>query len=148
MDFVIWTWFVIWVLAFELLSVTCLHASVRQPSRLAKIKGKPTKRIMCILRVKCVGGNRLTYEKELLNSRKNGSFYKTNHSSFPPSLPPYDRHPNDNISCIYARNDKGKLLSNTQFPPALRSVICLFEARCRAKSTCLVSVQSVIISGD
>ena len=54
-------------------------ALIRQPPRLANRKGKATKRIVCILRVKCAGGNRSTYEKELLNFRKNSSFYKTNH---------------------------------------------------------------------
>jgi len=56
-------------------------ASMRQSAspRRAKINGNPTKRIVCILRVKCAGGNRLAYEKELLNSRKKGDFYKTNH---------------------------------------------------------------------
>ena len=57
----------------------CLHASVRQPPPLAHIKGNPTKRIVRILTVECAGGNRLTYEKELLNSGKNTHFSKTNH---------------------------------------------------------------------
>ena len=78
----------------------------RQPAspRLAQINGNPTKRIVCTLVVKCAGGNRLTYEKELLNSRKNSYFYKTNHPGFPHRLPPYD--PNNNIVRIYAPVDK------------------------------------------
>ena len=54
-------------------------ASVGHPSPLVETNGKPTKRIVCILMVKCARGNRPTYEKELLNSRKNSHFYKTNH---------------------------------------------------------------------
>ena len=52
----------------------CLPASVRHPPRLANIKGKPTKRIVRTLTTESSGGNRLTYEKELLNSRKNSHF--------------------------------------------------------------------------
>ncbi len=204
MDFVIWTWFFIWALAFELyLSFASMRqspgphgfaktngkptkrivrtlttesaggnrltyekellnsrkhsnfyktnhpgfpTSVRQPPSLVKTNGKPTKRIVCTLRGKCAEGNRLTYEKEPSNSWETSHSYKTNHPGFPHALPPYD--PNNNIFCIFARNDRGKLLSNTRFPPALRSVICLFEAQCRARSTCLASVQSAIMSGD
>jgi hypothetical protein len=76
-----------------------------------------TKRIVRTLTTESAGGNRLTYEKELLDSRKNSRFYKTNHPSFLHTLPPFD--PNNNIFSIYARNDKGKLLSNTQFPPGI-----------------------------
>jgi hypothetical protein len=47
--------------------------------RLAKINGNPTKRIVRILTAKSATGSHLTYEKELLNSRKNSHFYKTNH---------------------------------------------------------------------
>src|SRR3972149_2405789 len=75
------------------LPVICLHASVRQSPRLANIKGKPTKRIVCTLTTESSGGNRLTYEKGLLNSRKNSHFYKTNHPAFPHSLPPIRRNP-------------------------------------------------------
>jgi len=57
----------------------CLPASVRQPPRLANMKGKPTKRIVRILTTKSAAGSHLTYEKELLNSGKNSHFYKTNH---------------------------------------------------------------------
>jgi len=68
----------------------CLHASVCQPSRLANMKGKPTKRIVRTLTTESSGAKRLTYEKELLNSRKNSNFYKTNPLAslmlFPPSL--------------------------------------------------------------
>jgi hypothetical protein len=118
--------FVIWALALELY---LSFASMRQsagPHGLAKTNGKPTKRIVCTSTSESAAGGRLTYEKELLNFRKDSHFYKTNHPSFPRALPPYDA--NNNILCIYACNDKGKLLSNTQFPPPLRSVICLFEA--------------------
>ena len=66
------------------------------------------------LTTESAGGNRLAYEKESSNSWKTSHSYKTNHPAFPHTPPPYD--PNNNISCIYARNDKGKLLSNTQFP--------------------------------
>jgi hypothetical protein len=61
-------------------------ASARQPSRLAKTNGKPTKRIVCTLTIECAGGNRLTYEKELFNSKKNSGFYKTNHPGFPATV--------------------------------------------------------------
>jgi len=54
------------------------------------MKGKPTKRIVRTLTTEYAGGNRLTYEKELLNSGKNSHFYKTNHLGFPHALPPYD----------------------------------------------------------
>jgi len=76
--FVIWAWFVIWALAFELY---LSFASLRQSAspRLAIIKGKPTKRIVRILTTKSAAGSHLTYEKELLNSRKNSNSYKTNH---------------------------------------------------------------------
>ena len=57
----------------------CLHTSLRRPPGLANIKGKPTKRIIRTLTTESSGGNRFTYEKELLNSRKNSNFYKTNH---------------------------------------------------------------------
>jgi hypothetical protein len=45
-----------------------------------------TKRIVCILTTESAAGGRLTYEKELLESRKNSRFYKTNHSGFPASV--------------------------------------------------------------
>ena len=56
-------------------------ASLRQSAspRLANTKGKPTKRIVRTLTTESSGGNRLTYEKEMLNSRKNSHFCKTNH---------------------------------------------------------------------
>jgi len=56
-------------------------ASMRQSAspRLAKINGNPTKRIVRILTTKSPAGSRLTYEKELSNSRKNSDFCKTNH---------------------------------------------------------------------
>jgi hypothetical protein len=94
--------FVIWALAFELY---LSFASMRQSAspRLAKISGKPTKRIVRILTTKSAPGSHLTYEKELLISRKNSHFYKTNHPGFPHGLPPYD--PNNNIFRIYAQND-------------------------------------------
>jgi hypothetical protein len=88
MDFVIWTWFVIWALAFE------LHpsfASMRQsagPHGLAKTNGKPTKRIVCTLTSESAADARLTYEKELLNFRKDSHFYKTNHFWLPRVSPP------------------------------------------------------------
>ncbi|MGB5924685.1 MAG: hypothetical protein WBH01_01130 [Dehalococcoidia bacterium] len=43
-----------------------------------------------------------------MNSRKNSRFYKTNHPAFPHALSAFD--PNNNISCIYAQNDKGKFV--------------------------------------
>src|SRR4030042_99399 len=60
--------------------------SLRQcaSARLAKINGNPTKRIVRILTTKSAAGSHLTYEKELLNSRENSHFYKTNHLGFPP----------------------------------------------------------------
>src|SRR4030042_5549969 len=62
--------------------------SLRQcaSSRLAKINGNPTKRIVRILTTKSAAGSHLTYEKELLNSRENSHFYKTNHLGFPASV--------------------------------------------------------------
>jgi hypothetical protein len=42
-----------------------------------------TKRIVRILTTESAAGSRLTYEKELLDSRKNSHFYKTNHAGFP-----------------------------------------------------------------
>jgi hypothetical protein len=51
MDSLIWTWFVIWALAFELY---LSFASMRQsagPHGLTKTNGKPTKRIVCTLTV-------------------------------------------------------------------------------------------------
>jgi len=42
-----------------------------------------TKRIVRILITESAAGGRLTYEKELLDSRKNSHFYKTNHPGFP-----------------------------------------------------------------
>jgi len=42
----------------------------------------PTKRIVCTLTIETAQNTRLTYEKELLNS-KNSHFYKTNHPGFP-----------------------------------------------------------------
>jgi len=54
-------------------------ASVRRPPWLVKTDGKPTKRIVCTLRVKCAGGKRLPYEKEPPNSWKTSHSYKTNH---------------------------------------------------------------------
>jgi hypothetical protein len=46
----------------------------------------PTKRIVRILTIESAAGGRLTYEKELLNSRKNSRFYKTNHPGFPAAV--------------------------------------------------------------
>jgi hypothetical protein len=71
--------------------------------RLTKISGNPMKRIVRILAGKSAAGSHPTYEKELLNSRKNSDFYETNHPGFPHGLPPYD--PNNNIFRIYAQND-------------------------------------------
>jgi hypothetical protein len=85
MDFVIWTRFVIWALAFEL----CLSfASLRYSAGLCtahKHKGQTlTKRILRTLTIESAAGGRHTYEEELLNSEKNSRFYKTNtnHSGF------------------------------------------------------------------
>ena len=82
----------------------CLHASVSQRPRLANIKGKPTKRIVCTLTTESSGGNRPTYEKELLNPRKKQPFLQNESSRLPPCSAPYE--PNDNILRIYARNDR------------------------------------------
>ena len=128
LDFVIWTWFVIWALAFELyLSFASMRQSasprlakvdgnptkrivrtlaIKHQSaspRLAKIDGNPTKRIVRILTAKSAAGSHLTYEKELLNSGKNSHFYKTNHPGFPRALPSHD--PSNSILRIYARNE-------------------------------------------
>ena len=78
------------------------------------------------LTTESAGGNRLAYEKESSNSSKTSHSYKTNHPSFPHALPLYDRHPNDDIFCIYARNDKGKLLSNTQVPTQYAEVSSVY----------------------
>jgi len=50
------------------------------------MKGNPTKRIVRILTTKSGAGSDLTYEKEMLDSRKNSDFYKTNHPGFPASV--------------------------------------------------------------
>ena len=47
------------------------------------IKGRSMKRIVRTLTIESSGGSRLTYEKGLLNSRKNGHFCKTNQPDFP-----------------------------------------------------------------
>jgi hypothetical protein len=72
-------------------------------SGLAEINGNPTKRIVRISTTKSAAGSHLTYEKELLKSRKNSHFYKTNHPGLPHGLPPYD--PDNNTFCIYAQNE-------------------------------------------
>jgi hypothetical protein len=45
-----------------------------------------TKRILRTLTTESAAGSRLTYEKELLDSRKNSYFYKTNHPGFPAAV--------------------------------------------------------------
>jgi hypothetical protein len=45
-----------------------------------------TKRIERTLTIEIARNTRLTYEKELLNSRKNSYFYKTNHPGFPAAV--------------------------------------------------------------
>jgi len=47
-----------------------------------------TKRIVCTLTIEIARNTRLTYEKELLNSKKNSHFYKTNtnHPGFPAAV--------------------------------------------------------------
>ena len=80
--------FGIWTLAFELY---LSFASMRQsagPHGLAKTNGKPTKRIVCTLTSESAADGRLTYEKELLNFRKDSHFYKTNHFWLPRVSPP------------------------------------------------------------
>ena len=80
--------FVIWALALELY---LSFASMRQsagPHGLAKTNGKPTKRIVCTLTSESAADARLTYEKELLNFRKDSHFYKTNHFWLPRVSPP------------------------------------------------------------
>ena len=96
MDFVIWTWSVIWALAFELY---LSFASMRQsagPYGFAKTNGKPTKRIVRTLTTESAAGSHLRYEKELLNSRKHSDFSRTNHPGFPASVrrPPMARKTN------------------------------------------------------
>jgi hypothetical protein len=81
-DFGIWTWSAIWALAFEL----CLpFASLRQSAnpRSSQSNGQidETNRVYFNNRI-----GRLTYGRELLNSRKNSNFYKTNHPGFPASV--------------------------------------------------------------
>jgi hypothetical protein len=56
------------------------------PPWLAKTNGKPTKRIVCTLTSESAADGRLTYEKELLDSRKNSLFPKTNHPGFPATV--------------------------------------------------------------
>jgi hypothetical protein len=55
-------------------------ALIRQPPQPPNTKGNPTKRIVRTLTTESSGGNRFTYDKELLNPRKNSNFHKTNHS--------------------------------------------------------------------
>jgi hypothetical protein len=76
--------FVIWILSFGFglsFGLYLSFASLRQSAspRLAKINGNRTKRIVRILTTKCTASGHLTYERDLLNSRKNSHFYKTNH---------------------------------------------------------------------
>jgi len=65
----------------------CLPASVERVG-LTKTNGRPTKRIVRTLTTESSGGNRPTYEKELLNPRQNSRFHKTNHPGLPHVLPP------------------------------------------------------------
>ena len=58
------------------------------PPWLAKTNGKPTKRIVCTLTSESAADGRLTYEKELLNFRKDSHFYRTNHFWLPRVSPP------------------------------------------------------------
>ena len=46
------------------------------------------KRIVCTLTIESDASNRLTYEKELLNSRENSHLHKTNHPDFLHALLP------------------------------------------------------------
>jgi hypothetical protein len=80
--------FVIWALAFELyLSFASLrHFAGLHGSQ--ETNGKPTKRIVCTLTSESAADGRLTYEKELLNFRKDSHFYKTNHFWLPRVSPP------------------------------------------------------------
>jgi hypothetical protein len=141
---IIWTWSVIWALAFEL----CLpFASMRQSAsphgsrkingsptkrivltlttkrqssspRLAKTNGNPTKRIVRTLTTESAAASDLTYQKELLNSRENSHFYKTNHpgtgnnGGLGSLIEDLISHPNNAIFRIYAQDDKsgGSLL--------------------------------------
>jgi hypothetical protein len=98
----------------------CLRASVRQPPRLANIKGKPTKRIVCILRVKCAGGNGPTYGKELLNSRKKQPFLQNESSRLPPRSSPYPSQPySPNLS--FGGAESG---STIRVRPATNQALC------------------------
>jgi hypothetical protein len=45
-----------------------------------------TKRIVRTLTTESAADGRLTYEKELLNFRKDSHFYKTNHPGFPATV--------------------------------------------------------------
>jgi len=45
-----------------------------------------TKRIERTLTIETARNTRLTYEKELLNSKKNSHFYKTNHPGSPSTV--------------------------------------------------------------
>ena len=65
------------------------------------IKGRSMKRIVRTLTIESSGGSRLTYEKSLLNSRKNSHFCKTNQPCFPHTLPHYPLH-------VFARHDVPK----------------------------------------
>ena len=96
------------------------------PLTTRKNKRQPDETNRGTLATESARGNRPAYEKESSNSWETSHSCKTNHPGFPHALPPYD--PNNSIFCIYARLGKGKLLSNTQFPPALRNVPCLFKA--------------------
>jgi len=72
--------------AFELyLPLASPHHSGGLPAHNHK-RRMLTKRIARILTAESAAGGRLTYEKELLVSRKNSHFYKTNHPGFPATV--------------------------------------------------------------
>jgi hypothetical protein len=88
---------------------------VSPPTPIArKNKRKTDKTNRVYLEVKCAEGTRLTYEKEPSHYWKTSESYRTNHPNSPPALPPFD--PNTNILSVHARNNKRRLLSNTQAP--------------------------------
>jgi hypothetical protein len=83
-----------------------------------------TKRIVRILTTESAAGSRLTYEKELLDSRKNSHFYKTNHSGFaasvcqPSPLVKINGKPTKRIVCtLRGKCAEGNRLTYEKEPP-------------------------------
>ena len=90
-----------------------LHASARRPLWFEKTNGRPTKRIVRVLTTESAAGGRPTYEKEMLNSRKNSHFCKTNHPGFaatvcqPSRLAKTDGNPTKRIVCTLTTESAG-----------------------------------------